>query len=67
MQYRFHYARQGLRIAVTPNANDRALLPFPTFLSPLSYLLRQILMIRMYGLHPRRLRRVLFEWFESID
>lgn len=67
MEYRLHYAQQYLRIAVTPNANDHALLPLPAFLSPLYYLLRPIRMMRMYGLHPRRLKHVLYEWFESID
>jgi Uncharacterised nucleotidyltransferase len=67
VRYRLHYVHQYFRIVLIPNAADHALLPLPASLSPLYYLLRPIRMMRIYGLHPRRLKRVLYEWFESID
>jgi hypothetical protein len=67
VRYCLHYTWRYFCIAITPNADDHALLPLPTYFFPLYYLLRPIRMIRTYLLHPRKLKSVLSEWFESID
>jgi hypothetical protein len=67
IRYGLYYAQQYLRIALTPSANDQALLSLPASLSFLYYLLRPIRLLQIYALRPRKLRRVLAEWFECID
>lgn len=66
MHYRLYYLSAYFWIVVTPNIHDRALLPLPAFLSSLYYLLRPMRLLWMYALRPRKLKQVLYEWFESI-
>jgi hypothetical protein len=51
---RAYYALYVASRAVTPNAEDRALLPLPAALSPLYYLLHPIRLTWAYGLRPLR-------------
>jgi hypothetical protein len=66
MRYCLGYVGRFLRIALTPNAWDRTLVPLPSSLSPLYYLLRPIRLMRMYAFHPWKLKRALSEWFEHL-
>jgi hypothetical protein len=49
---RVPYVLYCLRLVITPNAKDQALLPVPLSLAFLYYLLRPIRLVRTYGLRP---------------
>jgi hypothetical protein len=51
---RIAYLLYRLRLLVTPNAADQALLALPVCCSFLYYLLRPIRLVRTYGLRPRQ-------------
>lgn len=67
MHHHLYYLYAYFWIIVTPNVRDRALLPLPACLSSLYYLLRPMRLLWMYAVHPRKLKQVLCEWFQSID
>jgi Uncharacterised nucleotidyltransferase len=67
VRYRLWCLRRYLHIAMTPTTNDLALLPLPGLLSPLYHLFRLLRLTRMYALHPRELKKVLYNWFEHME
>jgi hypothetical protein len=50
MRLRLYYYRRYLRLAVVPNERDRAIMPLPSFLFSLYYLLRPLRLVKVFGL-----------------
>lgn len=50
MRLRLYYCRRYLRLAVTPNERDRAIVPLPDFLFSLYYVLRPFRLGKEFGL-----------------